>query len=379
MLNDRKDEYQGSDDSEYHFSDDEVHYEVDSEAAKQNSAASSGGGLSGGGMSKSRRMMIAVVVFLALVFVVYKMVSPTASTPDISNITPQQAAPPVAAAPPQQQAPTTAFVSPQNAQPAAQTSALPQMQQPVTQQQGAAETQQMPPQVPSQQMQPPQQVVQMQQPNQQPVIQQQIQPPTAVMPQEVAGQQAYTQQPMPNNSYQVSNVPSSVNLPDSSPAAKTYIDSSTAQIAAENARLSGQLQAEYVQRLNDYQTQNKNLQDQVQILNSRVASMESEMSQLIQTLTQQLQGGAPVAGAVGVEPPKPVTEQTAPLPRIPYSVQAIIPGRAWLRANNGDTLTVAEGESIKGIGRVTKIDPYDGVVEINVQGRAVTLSYGDKN
>jgi hypothetical protein len=63
-------------------------------------------------------------------------------------------------------------------------------------------------------------------------------------------------------------------------------------------------------------------------------------------------------------------------PRIQYSVQAIIPGRAWLKSDNGETITVAEGDIIKGIGRVTRIDPYDGVVEINLGKRTVALSYG---
>ena len=98
------------------------------------------------------------------------------------------------------------------------------------------------------------------------------------------------------------------------------------------------------------------------------------MNQLIQTLTQQFQGGASASAAI--QPPASV-EQAGPPPRIPYTVQAIIPGRAWLRAKNGDTVTVAEGDDIKGIGRVTKIDPYDGVVEVNVQGRSVSLTYGN--
>ncbi len=57
-------------------------------------------------------------------------------------------------------------------------------------------------------------------------------------------------------------------------------------------------------------------------------------------------------------------------------MQAIIPGRAWLKSDSGDTVTVAEGDLLKGYGRVTKIDPYDGVVTIDNGNRIVTLSYG---
>jgi hypothetical protein len=59
-----------------------------------------------------------------------------------------------------------------------------------------------------------------------------------------------------------------------------------------------------------------------------------------------------------------------------YSVQAIIPGRAWLKSDSGDTVTVAEGDMLRGYGRVTKIDPYDGIVNIDTGGKVVTLSYG---
>ena len=63
--------------------------------------------------------------------------------------------------------------------------------------------------------------------------------------------------------------------------------------------------------------------------------------------------------------------------KVAFSVQAIIPGRAWLRSDNGEALTVAEGDTIKGFGRVTKIDPYDGIVEVNTGNKVVSLSYGN--
>ncbi len=63
-------------------------------------------------------------------------------------------------------------------------------------------------------------------------------------------------------------------------------------------------------------------------------------------------------------------------PKIAFTVQAIIPGRAWLKSDSGDTVTVAEGDALKGIGRITKIDPYDGIVQIDTGRKVVTLSYG---
>lgn len=60
-----------------------------------------------------------------------------------------------------------------------------------------------------------------------------------------------------------------------------------------------------------------------------------------------------------------------------YIVQAIIPGRAWLRGNNNETITVAVGEILPNLGRVVKIDPYNGNVQINNGKKIITLVYGN--
>jgi hypothetical protein len=75
--------------------------------------------------------------------------------------------------------------------------------------------------------------------------------------------------------------------------------------------------------------------------------------------------------------PGPTSQLAQPEAKSPYNVQAIIPGRAWLRAENGETLTVTEGDLIKDLGRVSKIDPYDGVVEINTGTKVISLAYGN--
>jgi intracellular multiplication protein IcmG len=59
-----------------------------------------------------------------------------------------------------------------------------------------------------------------------------------------------------------------------------------------------------------------------------------------------------------------------------YSLQAVIPGRAWLITNNGATLTVREGTSISGYGIVKLIDPQQGRV-ITSSGRIIRFSQVD--
>ncbi len=59
-----------------------------------------------------------------------------------------------------------------------------------------------------------------------------------------------------------------------------------------------------------------------------------------------------------------------------YNIQAIIPGRAWLIAKNGATLTVREGTDIAGYGMVKLIDPNQGRV-ITSSGVVIKFSQDD--
>src|SRR5262245_3271235 len=113
---DEKDKYEGTDDSEYHFSDEEVNYEVEPEPeAETETPAPKAKPPSGGGskekiiekLIQQKRLIISVVVFLGLIFVVYKMVSPTSTVPS-TDITPA----PIARAP-TMPPPTTAVPTPQ--------------------------------------------------------------------------------------------------------------------------------------------------------------------------------------------------------------------------------------------------------------------------
>lgn len=63
-------------------------------------------------------------------------------------------------------------------------------------------------------------------------------------------------------------------------------------------------------------------------------------------------------------------------PSLQYYIQAVIPGRAWLIASNGSTLTVREGTLIQGLGKVTLIDPRQGRV-LTSSGKVVRFSQED--
>lgn len=59
-----------------------------------------------------------------------------------------------------------------------------------------------------------------------------------------------------------------------------------------------------------------------------------------------------------------------------YFIQAVIPGRAWLIATNGNTLTVREGTIIAGYGMVKLIDPNQGRVTTS-SGQVIRFSQED--
>ena len=59
-----------------------------------------------------------------------------------------------------------------------------------------------------------------------------------------------------------------------------------------------------------------------------------------------------------------------------YYIQAVIPGRAWLIASNGSTLTVREGTVVPGLGAVKLIDPTQGRV-LTTSGQVIRFSQED--
>ena len=55
-----------------------------------------------------------------------------------------------------------------------------------------------------------------------------------------------------------------------------------------------------------------------------------------------------------------------------YTVQAVVPNRAWLQTADGKSMTVTIGGTVPGLGKVTAINPYSGNVSTDT---GVTLSY----
>ncbi|MBA2651243.1 MAG: type IV secretion protein IcmG [Tatlockia sp.] len=127
------------------------------------------------------------------------------------------------------------------------------------------------------------------------------------------------------------------------------------QVNAVNSKLSG-------------------INNNVSELSEKIASMNQVITSLATKLDQQC---SEIAMLVERSKPKPrpVIVIKAP-PRLTYYIQAIIPGRAWLIASNGSTITVREGTRIAGYGVVKLIDPIQGRVLIS-SGRVIRFSQQD--
>jgi intracellular multiplication protein IcmG len=333
MLNDRDDQDKHEEDSEYHFTDTdgEEGYEIDEESPHAQTSIKPSSEVMAARPFQPRRLLISVLVFFIFLYIVYKMVAPTSTVPSTN----------IATVPPSTTN-TAAVVQqkPQGTQqmPVAKPAAIPSQQQaPVMQQQANIPAQ---PTMPS----PPPSL-----PGQNMPAQQQSMP--AVIPVQSAQPVYNVNQPSPT-------MPSNMQM-----------------LSSDSEKLMGQLQTETMQKLNEFSSQNKSLQEQVQSLNTRVVEMENQINRLVQALTRQEKSpdtDSAAANAGGQD-----TEAISAGEKSSYSVQAIIPGRAWLKAENGETLTVTEGDVVKGLGRVTKIDPYDGLVVINTGNKIISLSYGN--
>src|SRR5579872_1241436 len=331
MVNERY-EGEGHEEGEYHFSDDQANYDMEVDSAKESAVAVAPKESVAEKLKQHRRIVIGILVFIILIGIVYKLVAPS-STPatdfqagadqSIKRST-TKAATPSNPAPAQSPVAETAMTQP--ATPAPTTS-----QPPATQPAIVATTTQPPVAAPVQPTLPA------------PVL-------TETMPQQPVAAQPPPPIPVP---------------------AANILDRVTT-LEQQNSAMMNLLQTQYTQKIADTESQNTQLRTQVQELTARISNMEVAFRQLTKILQNNVSTGA-IAGIPNRGIMNAPTAARVIQPKISYTVQAIIPGRAWLKSDSGDTVTVAEGDMLKGYGRITKIDPYDGIVDIDTGSRILTL------
>lgn len=134
----------------------------------------------------------------------------------------------------------------------------------------------------------------------------------------------------------------------------------------------------------------ENLHSEISTVNGQISDINSnletltgkitELNSAITTLSEKLEAQSREIERLSVKAvvASPVRHAVRPpvRPYLKYYVQAIIPGRAWLVATNGRTLTVREGSALAGYGTVKLIDPNQGRV-ITSSGQVIRFSQDD--
>ena len=371
MVNERYDDkYEGHEEGEYHFSDDQANYEMDADLPKGTPAATLASPSAGlAGRFNSRKIVIGAILFIVVLAAVYKMLVPTSTTPDV-DFSPQ-APPPLpaigsdVAKPMVPKAPAAASNAVTTPPPPREASPMPVASQPMPPQpaptsaadQGTFNPTAVSPPNPMA-TDSPAPVPAASMPEARPVVAQQ-QPPVVMAP--AQPDMTVSVRPQP---------PANINQP---PPQGGNISDRISALEQREAAIVGLLETQYTQK-SESEAQGNDLRNKIQEVNTRLAGMETALRQL----TQAIHGGG--GKSRSVQAPSSSKSAAMPMravqPKMSYTVQAIIPGRAWLKSDSGETVTVAEGDVLKGYGRVTRIDPYDGIVNIDMSGRVITLSYG---
>ena len=104
----------------------------------------------------------------------------------------------------------------------------------------------------------------------------------------------------------------------------------------------------------------------------------TELNGIITNLTAKVEGQAIIIERLAIRKEHKITHYVhhRTQPRSKFYIQAVIPGRAWLIATNGTTLTVREGTPIAGYGIVKLIDPSQGRVTTS-SGQVIRFSQDD--
>lgn len=354
MVDEREDRYD-DEEGEYHFSDDQLNYEeIETPKAAQSTGTIKKSFLEKiSGLSPTRRMLIASVVFMSLIAIVYKMLLPGSTTlpTDIQVVSSTKPMPQAAVKP----APPP-IIKPQLPIVATTPAESVQINTPVQTPQAISQTGVVPVGMPNS---GPSQTVQ----NTSPIS-------TYPATQPAAPVTSATQPPIPTSVppplQQISTGPT--------PVPQSVTDRVKA-VEDHNTAIMNLLQTEYAQKLSDFEMQSNLIRGKMDEMSKRINRIETSLNQITQMLQQN-------PAAMGKAQPMPsesgvlIPNARPSPPKNIYTVQAIIPGRAWLKADSGDTVTVAEGDTLRDYGRISKIDPYDGVVEIDTGSKIIALSYG---
>lgn len=140
------------------------------------------------------------------------------------------------------------------------------------------------------------------------------------------------------------------------------LDATQQNLSAEVSTINSQLNT-ISANMNALNAKMASLNDSLTILASRLEEQDAHLTAMIEARKKVQVEARPRAPRIYA-------------PAVTYYLQAIIPGRAWLIASNGSTITVREGTNIAGYGTVKMIDPSQGRVLLS-SGRIIRFSQQD--
>jgi len=147
------------------------------------------------------------------------------------------------------------------------------------------------------------------------------------------------------------------------------------QQATTRRRVTGQM---IESKLKDLEKQAKSADDRMQSMEDQLNKINRSLQRLsgsIHSMSRKVHRARPRPGTAPMTTREAYHQETRHLraasqPAAQYYVQAVIPGRAWLKDPKGATITVGRGDSVPGYGRVEFIEPNSGTV-ITSSGRRI--------
>jgi len=122
--------------------------------------------------------------------------------------------------------------------------------------------------------------------------------------------------------------------------------------------------------------ENFKLAAEYQQLSEKVNKLSNQIDKLTSAVEDQSQSIMSLSIRKEYHPRSAPRKQVARQHYIKYFVKALIPGRAWLIAENGSTLTIRAGSVIPGYGVVTMVDVSKGRVLTN-SGKVIAFGQND--
>ncbi|OGV34000.1 MAG: hypothetical protein A3E88_04590 [Legionellales bacterium RIFCSPHIGHO2_12_FULL_35_11] len=165
-------------------------------------------------------------------------------------------------------------------------------------------------------------------------------------------------------------------------------------IQAPISKVDNELKKSIENKMNVVEQNQDMMRSQISAVNTQTESLNSNFNVLMEKMSELSQQVTALSATVedqsrilmlikqkAMTRPKPkvnpkMARDFLVKPRVTYYVQAVIPGRAWLIASNGSTLTVRIGTTIPGYGSVKIIDTMQGRV-LTSSGQLIKFSQED--